>query len=63
MSAKVTEDLLDRMVYLRNQGLTQEVIGTRLGITSRTVRLYLAMVRDGKNPFVKEAENVPSDSL
>ena len=63
MAAKVDEQVLNRILYLRNQGLTQQVIGTRLGLTARTVRLYLAMVRDGKNPFQKVEESVQSESL
>jgi orotate phosphoribosyltransferase-like protein len=42
MAAKVSPAILARILYLRNQGLTQEIIGIRLGLATRTVRLYLA---------------------
>lgn len=63
MAAKVDRKVLDRILYLRNQNLTQAVIGERLGLTARTVRLYLAMVRDGVDPFKKQEKDVQPESL
>jgi DNA-binding transcriptional regulator LsrR (DeoR family) len=45
MANKVDEAILKRLLYLHSQGLTQSVIGQRLGISSRTVRYYLAESR------------------
>jgi DNA-binding transcriptional regulator LsrR (DeoR family) len=46
MAAKVDAKVLARILELRYKyGLTQEVIGTRLGLASRTVRFYLAQER------------------
>lgn len=59
MAAKVDAKVLARIIELREKyGLTQTVIGERLGLTSRTVRLYLSQERKRK-----EALNVPSENL
>jgi DNA-binding transcriptional regulator YiaG len=43
MAAKVDERVLARIIELREKyGLTQAVIGIRLGLSTRTVRLYLS---------------------
>lgn len=59
MAVKVTPEVLARILYLRNQGLTQQIIGIRLGIATRTVRLYLAAER--KKNAVPEDSTTPAE--
>lgn len=49
MAAKVNSTVLARIIELREKyGLTQAVIGIRLGLSTRTVRLYLSQHRKQK---------------
>lgn len=58
MAAKVDEKVLARILELRYKyGLTQAVIGTRLGLASRTVRLYLSMDRKKKEQDVLTSDH------
>lgn len=52
-SKKVDEKVYKRILYLKEQGLTQEVIATRLGISARTVRVYLRAAKTGTKPYEK----------
>ena len=63
MAAKVDEKLYARILELRTKyGLTQEVIATRLGISARTVRVYLRSAATGTVPYkpTEKAEDSPS---
>lgn len=54
MANKVDAQVLARILELRYKyGLTQAVIGTRLGLATRTVRLYLSMDRKKKEQDVQ----------
>lgn len=50
MAIKVDEKVLARIIELRERyGLTQSVIAIRLGLATRTVRLYLSEHRKSQN--------------
>ncbi len=55
MAVKVDEKVLERILYLRAQGLTQAIIGTRLGLSSRTIRFYLSLERKKQEKNADEA--------
>lgn len=48
MPQKVSPTKLARIVYLMSCGCTQEMVAERLGLSSRTIRTWLKMVKDGK---------------
>lgn len=52
---KVDEYTFQRIIQLQKVGCTQKAIAERLGVTDRTVRTYLKLAKEGKNPFI-EAE-------
>lgn len=59
MAAKVDEQVYKRILELRALGLTNEIIGIRLGISARTVRVYTRAARLGLKAYEKpEKENV-----
>ena len=60
MAIKVDQDVFDRILELKSRyNLTNEVIATRLGISSRTVRVYLRAARLNLKPYQKP--DVPSE--
>lgn len=59
MANKVSPEVLARIIELREKyGLTQAVIGVRLGLSTRTVRLYLSEHR--KQQHVRSESHLPS---
>lgn len=61
MAAKVDQAVFDRILELKERyGLTNSVIGERLGISTRTVRVYLRAHRLSLKPYErpKAAEDV-----
>lgn len=58
---KVDEKMQKRIIELVEQGVTQEIVAIRLGISSRTVRAYLRSHRLGLKPYEKpKKEDVQS---
>jgi orotate phosphoribosyltransferase-like protein len=51
MAAKVTEDVLKRILQLKGIGLTDRVISIRLGISERTIRVYTRSSRTSTEPY------------
>lgn len=51
MAAKVTESIYKRILQLKALGLTDSVIGERLGITPRTIRIYTRAAKSGTRPY------------
>jgi DNA-binding NarL/FixJ family response regulator len=51
MAPKVTDWHIKRIAELKKIGLTNEVIAERLGISSRTVRVYTRAARTGLKPY------------
>lgn len=62
MAPKVDQDTYNRICELKMKyGLTNDVIGERLGISGRTVRVYLRAARLNLKPYERPSgENVPS---
>jgi len=54
---KVDPATFDRILYLRSQGLTQEVIAQRLGISARTVRVYLRAAKTNTKPYNPDVQS------
>lgn len=52
MANKIDQKLYDRIVELRNKhGLTHDVIAARVGVSSRTVRVYLRAALTATVPY------------
>lgn len=61
MAAKVDKKVYERILYLKAQGLTDAVISERLGITTRTVRVFTRAARTGTKPYAPNQKlDVPS---
>jgi DNA-binding CsgD family transcriptional regulator len=51
VAIKVDKKIYERILYLKNQGLTNAVIAERLGLSSRTVRVFTRAARTGTKPY------------
>ena len=54
MAPKVDERVHKRILELLALGLTHNVISQRLGITERTIRVYVRAQREGSKPYHPE---------
>lgn len=65
MGLKVDAKMAARIIELHlKHGCTQAIVAQRLGISSRTVRLYLKAYKDSlaeQPSTISEEENVPSN--
>lgn len=52
---KVDDKVLQRLLYLHSIGLTQGVIGERLGLSARTVRLYISQHKKSQDVLTQDS--------
>lgn len=51
MANKVGPKEVKRIQQLKAQGLTDEIVAIRMGITERTVRIYTRAARENHKPY------------
>ena len=63
MVNRVDPKTLERILYLHRQGLSQNIISQRLGISTRTIRVYLRAERLGLKPYETPSGSQENDNL
>jgi orotate phosphoribosyltransferase-like protein len=58
MANKVDAAVYKRILELRDQGLTHAVIAQRLGVSERTIRVYIRAAREGNEPYTTTADTL-----